>query len=83
MVSNQVLARIFVSTELTLKLKYSQRLPLTRLCLGSPGKKWIVSIQMEWIFKYNIVIINKKEDKLLVSVSDTPYHNVRRMLSHL
>lgn len=31
--------RIFVSTELKFKLKYSQRLPLTQLCLGSPGKK--------------------------------------------
>lgn len=40
-VSNQVLARILVSTELKVKLKYSQRLPLTQLCLGSPGKKEI------------------------------------------
>lgn len=38
-VSNQVQARISVSTELKLKLENSQRLPLTRLCLGSPGKK--------------------------------------------
>lgn len=77
--SSEQPVREYFSIELKQTLKYSQRLPLTRLCLESPGKKNGLCAN----FKYNILKIHNKEKEILISASDTTDHNLRWMLSLL